>query len=76
MIASVLWIALVWRVGRSMRRAITDWAAGAWCLLLAQGNRMTQLAEDETEWKQIWEGGRSSDKNERFRLYQKRVGSR
>ncbi len=27
-IATVLWLALVWRVGRSMRRAVTNWAAG------------------------------------------------
>ncbi|HEX5362967.1 MAG TPA: glycosyltransferase family 39 protein, partial [Gallionella sp.] len=26
--ASVLWLVLVWRVGRSMRRAVTNWAAG------------------------------------------------
>ena len=137
-IASVLWIVLVWRVGRSMRRAITNWAAGVtliWVLvmtlwlpwldsgksyrsmvvslkhalptqynciasrhvddtqramlqyfgsittrrhaqgacglLLLQGNRMTKPTEDEMEWKQIWEGGRSSDKNERFRLYRR-----
>ena len=27
-IATVLWIVLVWRVGRSMRRSVTNWAAG------------------------------------------------
>jgi 4-amino-4-deoxy-L-arabinose transferase-like glycosyltransferase len=27
-IATVLWLVLVWRVGRSMRRAVTNWAAG------------------------------------------------
>ena len=27
-IATVLWVVLVWRVGRSMRRAVTNWAAG------------------------------------------------
>lgn len=26
--ATVLWLVLVWRVGRSMRRAVTNWAAG------------------------------------------------
>lgn len=26
--ASVLWLVLVWRVGRSMRRAVVNWAAG------------------------------------------------
>ncbi len=27
-VASVLWLVLVWRVGRSMRRAVTNWATG------------------------------------------------
>ncbi len=27
-IATVLWLVLVWRVGRSMRRAVTNWATG------------------------------------------------
>ncbi|HEY4698406.1 MAG TPA: glycosyltransferase family 39 protein [Gallionella sp.] len=27
-IATVLWLVLVWRVGRSMRRAVVNWAAG------------------------------------------------
>lgn len=27
-LASVLWLVLVWRVGRSMRRAVVNWAAG------------------------------------------------
>ena len=27
-IATVLWVILVWRVGRSMRRAVVNWAAG------------------------------------------------
>ena len=137
-IASVLWMVLVWRVGRSMRRAVTNWAAGvtliwvlamtlwlpwldsgksyrgmvislkhtlpaqydciasqhldntqramlqyfgnitthrnahdACSLLLVLVNRVAKAAEDETEWQQIWEGGRSSDKNERFRLYRR-----
>ena len=137
-IASVLWMVLVWRVGRSMRRAITNWAAGVtliWVLamtlwlpwldsgksyrsmvvslkrtlpaqydciasrhvddtqramlqyfgnittrrhahgacglLLVQGSRANMSAEDETGWQQIWEGGRSSDKNERFKLYRR-----
>ncbi|MBI1174472.1 MAG: glycosyltransferase family 39 protein [Sideroxydans sp.] len=26
--ASVLWVALIWRVGRSMRRSVINWAAG------------------------------------------------
>ena len=143
LIATVLWLVLVWRVGRSIRRSVTNWAAGVtliWILamtlwlpwldsgksyrsmvvslkhalpaqydciasryvndtqramlqyfgniatrrhahgacgfLLVQGNRMTQSAEDEMEWTKIWEGGRSSDKNERFRLYQRKADSR
>ena len=135
-VATVLWLVLVWRVGRSIRRSVTNWAAGVtliWILamtlwlpwldsgksyrsmvvslkhalpaqydciasrhvddtqramlqyfgnitthrhahgacglLLVQGNRLAMSAEDEMEWKKIWEGGRSSDKNERFRLY-------
>lgn len=27
-VATVLWLVLVWRVGQSMRRAVTNWAAG------------------------------------------------
>jgi len=27
-IATVLWVILVWRVGRSMRRAVVNWASG------------------------------------------------
>jgi 4-amino-4-deoxy-L-arabinose transferase-like glycosyltransferase len=27
-VATVLWLVVVWRVGRSMRRAVTNWAAG------------------------------------------------
>ena len=139
--ASVLWVMLVWRVGRSMRRAIINWAAGVtlvWLLamtlwlpwldsgksyrsmvvslkhalpaqhgclasqnvgdtqlamlqyfgdistnrsahdtcnlLLVQSVQTSGLPENETNWKKIWEGGRSSDRNERFRLYQ-RVGN-
>ena len=36
-LATVLWLALVWRVGRSMRRAVVNWAAGitlAWILAM------------------------------------------
>ena len=28
LIATLLWVVLVWRVGRSMRRAVVNWAAG------------------------------------------------
>jgi 4-amino-4-deoxy-L-arabinose transferase-like glycosyltransferase len=139
--ATVLWLVLVWRVGRSMRRAIINWAAGVtliWLLamtlwlpwldsgksyrsmvvslkhalpaqhgcmasinvgdtqlamlqylgnitvqrhprdacdlLLVQSGQASGAMENKTAWKQIWEGGRPSDKNERFRLY-RRVGN-
>ncbi len=141
-IATVLWLVMVWRVGRSIRRSVTNWAAGVtliWVLamtiwlpwldsgksyrsmvaslkhalpaqydciasqrvddtqrallqylgnitirrthgdcglLLTQENRMSKREENQREWKQIWEGGRSSDKNERFRLYRKTVDNR
>lgn len=35
--ATVLWLVVVWRVGRSMRRAVTNWAAGitlTWALAM------------------------------------------
>jgi 4-amino-4-deoxy-L-arabinose transferase-like glycosyltransferase len=135
---SVLWIVLVWRVGRSMRRAVVNWAAGVtllWVLamtlwlpwlesgksyrnmvaslkrslpakhgciggehlgdgqramlqyfgdiitrrnarnscdlLLVQGQRVARPLQDETQWEKIWEGGRTGDKVERYRLYQR-----
>lgn len=135
---SVLWIVLVWRVGRSMRRAVVNWAAGVtllWVLamtlwlpwlesgksyrnmvaslkqslpekhgciggehlgdgqramlqyfgdilthrharnscdlLLVQGQRVARPLQDETRWEKIWEGGRTGDKVERYRLYQR-----
>lgn len=141
LLASVLWLILVWRVGRSMRRAVINWAAGVtllWVLamtlwlpwldsgksyrnmvislthalpahynciagvhlsgeqrallqyfgnittrartqevcdlLLARGSISVQAGKEETVWEKIWEGGRASDRSERFRLYQ-RVGN-
>lgn len=138
LIATVLWVVLVWRVGRSMRRAITNWAAGVtliWMLamtlwlpwldsgksyrstalslkqalpehysclaslnvgktelamleylgniatrrqtgeacdlLLVQNRSSSSSVRNKSEWKKIWEGGRSSDRNERFGLYQR-----
>ena len=138
LIATVLWVVLVWRVGRSMRRAVVNWASGIillWVLamtlwlpwldsgksyrtmvislkealpkkydciggerlgdaqramlqyfgdiktrrnarhvcdwLLVQGNRVAKSVENETEWQKIWEGGRTGDKLERYRLYQR-----
>ena len=137
-IATALWVVLVWRVGRSMRRAIVNWASGVillWVLamtlwlpwldsgksyrnmiislkqalpaqhgciggeylgdgqramlqyfggittqrnarrrcdwLLVQGNRVARSVGDESEWKKIWEGSRTGDKSERYRLYQR-----
>jgi 4-amino-4-deoxy-L-arabinose transferase-like glycosyltransferase len=136
--ATVLWLVLVWRVGRSMRRAITNWATGVtliWVLamtlwlpwldsgksyrgvadslaralpaqhgcvaslhvedtqlatlqylgnlpirrdateacdlLLTQGGLAGEPLERDAAWKKIWEGWRSSSKEERFRLYQR-----
>ena len=138
LIATVLWVVLVWRVGRSMRRAVVNWASGViliWILamtlwlpwldsgksyrhtvislkealpekhgcisgehlgdaqramlqyfgdiktrrnarrvcdwLLVQGDRVAKSVENETEWRKIWEGGRTGDKLERYRLYQR-----
>ncbi|MEJ1958753.1 MAG: glycosyltransferase family 39 protein [Nitrosomonadales bacterium] len=138
--ATLLWLVLVWRVGRSMRRAIINWAAGVtliWLLamslwlpwldsgksyrsmvvslkhalppqhgclasqnvgdtqlamlqyfgnittqrhssvacdlLLVQGGQASEPVKREAKWKKIWEGGRPSDTNERFRLYQRMV---
>ena len=137
-IATIAWVVLVWRVGRSIRRSIINWAGGVtlvWILamtlwmpwlesgksyrsvavslkkklpahydciagrnigdneralfeyfgsfttrrngertcdlLLAQGNRDAKADADEAHWKKIWEGARTGDKNERFRLYRK-----
>lgn len=141
--ASFLWIVLVWRVGRSMRRSVINWAAGVtivWVLamtiwmpwldsgksyrgmvaslkkalpkhydciagrqldsgqratfqyfgeisvrphaqqtcnlVLVYGSRLGDALENETEWRSIWEGHRSSDRNERFRLYKRVAASR
>lgn len=141
--ASVLWLVLVWRVGRSMRRAVINWAAGVtllWVLtmtiwlpwldsgksyrgmvasleqalptdyrciagkrldndqratlqyfggisvrhqeqpdcdlLLARGGSLEEPPENGAAWKKIWEGGRISDRQERFRLYLKKPDSR
>lgn len=135
---SVLWMVLVWRVGRSMRRAVVNWAAGTtllWVLamtlwlpwlesgksyrnmvvslqhalpanhgciggehlgngqramlqyfgdiltqrharnscdlLLVQGAVVARPVRDESQWKKIWEGSRTGDKHERYRLYQR-----
>lgn len=136
--ATLLWLLLVWRVGRSMRRAVINWAAGTtllWVLamtiwlpwldngksyrgmvvslkhalperyaciggrnlgteqrallqyfgkisikrgatkscelLLVRGGAVQDMAELGGRWKEVWEGGRASDKNERFRLYRR-----
>lgn len=138
LIATVLWVVMTWRVGRSMRRAITNWAAGVtliWMLamtlwlpwldsgksyrstvmslkqalpahynclasfnvgntqramleyfgdittrthagqtcdlLLAQSMPVFNPVRNGADWKEIWEGGRPSDKRERFHLYQR-----
>ncbi len=135
--ASLLWLALVWRVGRSMRRAIVNWASGItliWILAmtlwlpwldsgksfrnmvaslqqampaeyncvarnagmgeaqramlhyfgnivtrrdptrhcelrLIQGSKISAPLMDHLRYEKIWEGSRTTDKNEQYRLY-------
>ena len=140
LLTTVLWVVLVWRVGRSMRRSIINWAAGVtliWLLamtlwlpwldsgksyrsmveslkralpaqyeclasedvgetqlamlqylgditahraaydtcdwLLVQSQQISMLTRNHSNWKKVWEGGRSSDRSERFQLY-RRIG--
>ena len=130
---TLAWMALVWRVGRSIRRAVINWAAGItviWVLLMTLwlpwldagksyrsmvlslrqalpaeyncirgdylgagqramlhyfGDILTRRDDarcelrliqspsllTETGWQLIWEGARSSDKDERYRLYRR-----
>jgi 4-amino-4-deoxy-L-arabinose transferase-like glycosyltransferase len=135
---TVLWMVLVWRVGRSIRRSVINWAAGVtllWLLavtlwmpwlnsgksyrlmvtslkhvlpakyncisgrgigegqramlqyfgditvsgkpkpecnlILVQGNSATSPIQDKEHWKNVWDGSRTGDKNERFWLYRK-----
>ncbi len=137
--ATVLWLVLVWRVGRSMRRAVVNWAGGItliWILAmtlwlpwldsgksyrnmvlnlkhaipekyncirrenlgdgqramlhyfgnivtrpdaqkdcqlrLIQGQKISRPLLNETRWEKIWEGSRTDDKNEQYRLYKRR----
>ncbi len=136
-IATIAWIILVWRVGRSIRRSVINWAGGVtllwiltmtlwlpWlesgksyrhvmvelkhklpahynciareglgdnqramleyfagittrryaahsCNLLLVQEGQFRVQEDKARWKQIWEGSRTGDRHERFRLYQK-----
>ncbi len=139
--ATVMWIVRVWRVGRSIRRSVINWAGGmtlVWVLamtlwlpwlesgksyrgmvaslkhalpahyeciagdhlgdsqramleyfggitterrarnrcdlLLVQGNVTAKPVEQEVGWDKVWEGARTGDKRERFRLYQKVSG--
>lgn len=43
--------------------------AGACRLFLIQGTARSEPLPPGTGWRKIWEGGRPSDRNERFRLY-------
>ena len=137
-ITTVLWIVLVWRVGRSMRRSVTNWAAGVtllwiltmtlWLPWLESGKSYRKvvvalkhklpthyncvsgeyIGDDQramleyfgnitvrrharnacnllliqevgpakpdlidSNWQKLWEGSRTGDKNERFRLYRR-----
>ena len=136
--ATLMWIVLVWRVGRSVRRSVINWAGGvtlAWVLamtlwlpwlesgksyrgmvadikhklpakynciagdhlgdsqramleyfgdittsrkarsacslLLVQGEIAARPVEQEIGWDKVWEGARTGEKRERFRLYQR-----
>ena len=138
-ISTVLWMALVWRVGRSIHRSVINWAGGVtllWVLamtlwlpwlesgksyrtmvvslkksvpkhynciaganigineqamlqyfgnietdmtnkpncnlILAEESHDIEPSVDASKWRQIWEGSRTGDKNERFRLYQRK----
>ena len=44
-------------------------SAGNCKLYLSQGNTQKESAPPGTGWRKIWEGGRPSDRFERFRLY-------
>lgn len=135
---TVLWMVLVWRVGRSIRRSVINWAAGVtllWLLavtlwmpwlnsgksyrlmvtslkqalptkynciygievgdgqramlqyfgditiskrpkqdcslMLVQGNTAKPPVDDKVNWKKVWDGSRTGDKNERFWLYRR-----
>jgi 4-amino-4-deoxy-L-arabinose transferase-like glycosyltransferase len=138
--ATVMWIALVWRVGRSIRRSVINWTGGVtliwvlamtlwlpWlesgksyrevvanlkhalpahydciagerigdsqramleyfgditterrarnrcALLLVQADGSAAPQAQESGWNMIWEGARTGDKRERFRLYRRAV---
>jgi 4-amino-4-deoxy-L-arabinose transferase-like glycosyltransferase len=139
--ATLLWLVLVWRVGRSMRRAVVNWASGItliWILAmtlwlpwldsgksyrgmiaslvqsmpqdyncvarntalgdsqramlqyfgnittrrdparicelrLIQGDKISRPLMDESRYEKIWEGSRTTDKSEQYRLY-KQIG--
>jgi 4-amino-4-deoxy-L-arabinose transferase-like glycosyltransferase len=40
-------------------------------LMLVQGNSASPPAEDKNHWKNIWDGSRTGDKNERFWLFRR-----
>lgn len=141
--ATLLWLILVWRVGRSMRRAVVNWASGItliWILAmtlwlpwldagksyrnmvasmsrsmpehynciarnttlgdsqramlqyfgnivtrrdparicelrLIQGEKISKPLMDESRYEKIWEGSRTTDKSEQYRLYRE-IGKR
>jgi 4-amino-4-deoxy-L-arabinose transferase-like glycosyltransferase len=135
---TLLWMVLVWRVGRSIRRSVINWAAGVtllWLLavtlwmpwlnsgksyrlmvtslkqalpakynciygidigdgqramlqyfgditiskrpkkdctlMLVQGSSISPPVDDKINWKSVWDGSRTGDKNERFWLYRR-----
>jgi hypothetical protein len=40
-------------------------------LMLVQGNTASPPTEDKNRWKNIWDGSRTGDKNERFWLFRR-----
>jgi len=61
--------------GLRTERFETSARAASCDLLLVQGRPLDELVIG-TEWKQIWEGHRPGDKDERFRLYQRTAQAR
>ncbi len=138
LVCTFLWLVLVWRVGRSMRRSVVNWASGMtliWILAmtlwlpwldsgksyrsmvmalkqampvkynclrrenlgngqramlhyfgdiytqtdpkqhcdlrLIQGKKLSSPKLNKEHWKQIWEGSRTDDNSEQYRLYRR-----
>jgi hypothetical protein len=67
------------RLGESQRAMLQYYAGitavrdpGRVCeLRLVQGDKVARPLLDESRYRKIWEGNRKTDKNERYRLYQR-----